>query len=81
MYALSLAVISHTVIKGCSHNVISNCSCNAHSEKSTVCPSSVEYGLDIAEKFLHLRYSSTGGGFKQEFAHHNFRAARRVSSL
>lgn len=80
VYALSLAVITHTVAKGCSQNVIANCSCSGESEQTTVCPSNVEYGLNIAETFLHQRYASTGGGIKQQIAQHNFFATRHVSN-
>ena len=80
VYSLSLAVITHTVARGCSQNIINNCSCSADSETATVCPDNVEYGLQIAETFLHMRFSSTGGGPKQEIAHHNFLATRHVSN-
>ena len=80
VYALSLAVITHTVVKGCSQNVIANCSCTGDSDSPTVCPSSVEYGLQTAEDFLHKRYTSVGGGIKQQIAHHNFVATKQVSA-
>ena len=75
VYSLSLAVIAHTVAKGCAEEII-NCSCP---EKEGGCPGPVSYGLHIAQTFLNKRYTSRGGGLKQDLVLHNFRAAEIVS--
>lgn len=75
MYALSLAVIAHTVAKGCEQGVV-NSPCG--DPGTTSCH--VEYGLLVAETFLNLRSTGSGSGLKQQLAQHNFDAAKNVSS-
>lgn len=77
VYSLSLAVIAHTVAKGCVEPIGLTCSCP---EKEGGCPDPVSYGLHIAQTFLNKRYTSRGGGLKQKLVLHNFRAAEIVSS-
>lgn len=76
MYALSLAVVTHTVAMGCAEDII-NCSCP---DKEFGCSDDVAYGLHVAQTFLNKRYASQGGGVKQQLVLHNFRAAEAVSS-
>lgn len=80
VHALSLAVITHSVARGCAENVLPNCSSQAEITTTTSTNTNyIEYGLSIAEEFLNKRYSSTGGGSKQEMVHHNFQATKLVS--
>lgn len=76
VYALSLAVITHTIAKGCATDLF-YCSCSGKDEDCSA--DYVAYGLNIAKTFLHKRYTSQGGGLKQQLVEHNYKATETVS--
>lgn len=79
VYSLSLAVITHTVARGCLDGLIKNCICSGSQTSSDGCSNYTEYGLDIAEQFLSKRQAVIGGGLQSYVATHNLLAAKMVS--
>lgn len=83
VYALSLAVITHTITKACAQGLLESCPCDEGPTsydgdiKQKHC--SDEYALQIAESFLRLRDTKKGKDLKDELFDHNIEAAKHVS--
>ena len=83
MYALSMAVIAHTVTQACALGELESCTCDEGpttvEEDVTLKHCSDEYGIQVAEKFLRLRDSKKGKDLKDELFDHNIKATKNVS--
>ena len=76
VYALSLAVITHTVAKACIEELIHNCTCSSNSDNG--CADNITHGLMVAQTFLNKHYSSHGGGLKLQVIQHNLQVSQKV---
>ncbi len=85
MYALSLAVIAHTVTEACALGQLESCTCEEgptqyiDDVKYKNC--SDEYGIRVAEQFLRARNTKKGKDLKDELFDHNILATKNVSAL
>ena len=88
VHALSFAAIAHSIAKACAGGVL-NCTCssksgsNAEDENASVdsCSSDyLDYGIEVAETFLNLRYTTVGRDLTHEMIQYNFKAANLVCS-